>query len=355
MILYLWLSTGGIGLENGSTISYVIFTILAMFTVVFSSVNVKLSTNNLAVSILTMCFLFYSLPFSSNFNEAIGKFDGMVLPSVFIFLILSSISKYDNNFSETFISVGLTILVITVFFKIYTGFWIRHERYFLNGSIVFGWLMGFMAVLSIIHYCKVDNKKYLLYWIIFSLAVIWSFSKGPVLSLVLTSMIVIIGNRRLQLIGSLIFTFCLITLVLARLDIAIPNSRLFAILRFVSGETGQSDVGSLSNRLSQWTHAIELMKDNPFIGVGVGNYKLTLPGYVSPYPHNIILELLSEHGILISALICFIFAASVYPFQWEYVALFFFLLICMSFSGDAAYWRFLLFLIFAKKLKLIQR
>jgi len=64
---------------------------------------------------------------------------------------------------------------------------------------------------------------------------------------------------------------------------------------------------STNYRLELWSSAIEILKDNPFIGVGIGNYKVNsleyvksmLKDYTIPFhTHNDFLQIFSETGIL---------------------------------------------------------
>ena len=73
----------------------------------------------------------------------------------------------------------------------------------------------------------------------------------------------------------------------------------------------------VSERLEIWSQAVNVIKENPFLGVGIGNYveKVDLfseqRGYRSPiHAHNIYLQITAELGIigLILYLAIFIFA-----------------------------------------------
>ena len=72
-----------------------------------------------------------------------------------------------------------------------------------------------------------------------------------------------------------------------------------------------SDTGTLSERVLVWNKTFELIKDNLFFGVGIGNWKVTIGQYSLPEiykvqdlnvifqrPHNEFIRLLSEGGVL---------------------------------------------------------
>ena len=57
-------------------------------------------------------------------------------------------------------------------------------------------------------------------------------------------------------------------------------------------------------RLYNWRSAIEIVKDHPFLGTGIGTFATVYPGYKFPqanevhYAHNWYLQVASEMGIL---------------------------------------------------------
>ncbi|MAD11211.1 MAG: hypothetical protein CMC04_00620 [Flavobacteriaceae bacterium] len=75
----------------------------------------------------------------------------------------------------------------------------------------------------------------------------------------------------------------------------------------VSGLTNIVQDESLSNRLRYWTHAFNSIRENPILGVGVGNWRIVstkydsqnIYSYVVPYAtHNDFLEIFAEIGTL---------------------------------------------------------
>jgi O-antigen ligase len=75
----------------------------------------------------------------------------------------------------------------------------------------------------------------------------------------------------------------------------------------VSGLTNIEQDESLSNRVRYWTHAFNSIRENPILGVGVGNWRIVstkydsqnIYSYVVPYAtHNDFLEIFAEIGTL---------------------------------------------------------
>jgi putative inorganic carbon (HCO3(-)) transporter len=66
--------------------------------------------------------------------------------------------------------------------------------------------------------------------------------------------------------------------------------------------------GSAGVRLDLWSHAMDLFKKNPILGVGWGGFRFTVPeGYKFKDAHNLYMKTLSEQGIIGVILLLFIF------------------------------------------------
>jgi putative inorganic carbon (HCO3(-)) transporter len=69
--------------------------------------------------------------------------------------------------------------------------------------------------------------------------------------------------------------------------------------------------GSAGVRLDLWSHAIDLFKKNPILGVGWGGFRFTVPeGFKFKDAHNLYMKTLSEQGIIGLILLLFIFFQS---------------------------------------------
>jgi O-antigen ligase len=74
--------------------------------------------------------------------------------------------------------------------------------------------------------------------------------------------------------------------------------------RIFSGEFGESE----GDRMAAWLKALELFSDNLFLGIGSGNFGQ----YYIAYPHNALLEVLSENGIVGFGLLASLFAMGLF-------------------------------------------
>ena len=98
-------------------------------------------------------------------------------------------------------------------------------------------------------------------------------------------------------------------------------ARVNTITENLSTDATEIKDGSISQRLRFYSQAINQIKNNPFIGVGIGNWKIKsieadkneIVGYRVPYhAHNDFLELTAETGIIGGALYLLIIFYSLY-------------------------------------------
>ena len=78
-------------------------------------------------------------------------------------------------------------------------------------------------------------------------------------------------------------------------------------IKMTKTEEGQLE-GSAGVRLDLWSHAVDLFKKNPILGVGWGGYRYTVPEELRfKDTHNLYLKTLSEQGMIGLLLLLFIF------------------------------------------------
>jgi O-antigen ligase len=74
--------------------------------------------------------------------------------------------------------------------------------------------------------------------------------------------------------------------------------------------------GSNAERLKNWAQAVEIIRDHPLAGVGLGNYSrlidATVPDRSSIYAHNLFLDIAAETGILNAAVFLFLILGAVW-------------------------------------------
>lgn len=99
------------------------------------------------------------------------------------------------------------------------------------------------------------------------------------------------------------------------------SARIQTIVENFSEDPTKKD-GSISQRLNFYTQAIDQIKENPIIGVGIGNWKIksidsdkdNIIGYRVPYHvHNDFLELATEIGLIGMTIYVLIIIFSIFP------------------------------------------
>ncbi len=244
----------------------------------------------LIVTTIYSSILFIHYGFNETDNYSFNKI-------MYLFLVLAPIVfyKYVNGLDKNFYYALFFACSVFFIFGI-SQFNIDSERMAIlgGGPIVFSrWICVFLIL------CFNFIKNNILKWIlaIFSLLlIIKAGSKGPFIFLIVSVLYKYISDFSFKtfLIGILIL--CL-SIVSFEIIIEILGPRLSSIF-----SVDLLDATSSIGRIERWRMAIRVFLENPF-GVGFGNY---VPAtqiiesndfYMSEYPHNLFLELISELGI----------------------------------------------------------
>ena len=144
----------------------------------------------LFILLLSLLFLMLS---SLVTMYALDKIEGAVISTVLISsLVACSVARLgEEKFIKYFMFVSLGFLILTFIYRLALELPGREGRFFINGPIVFGWLMGFNFVCGLLAYSKSRESVYLFLSSVFLLAVFWSQSKGPFVA-VFTVMVFVI-------------------------------------------------------------------------------------------------------------------------------------------------------------------
>lgn len=126
------------------------------------------------------------------------------------------------------------------------------------------------------------------------LALIFSNSNGPVLASLLTFVICFLFISKMTLPRRMMWLAITLTLFIV-LYAMLPTTYVYRYTGLIEG--GFQDASSASSRLIRWDTAIHAFMDSPIIGVGTGGFA-ALTDAEQDYPHNLFLELLSEHGLV---------------------------------------------------------
>lgn len=298
---------------------------------------------------LTITLIFSLLVLrSQDIGYAVDKYFSLTVPVLFAYYFFTELVNKLGEYSafKYVVISGFFILILTIIYKIIFGFWEREVRFFLNGSIVFGWMMAMYSLLSFYLFKYNNEKKYGVLGVVFFFSVLWAESKGPILGYFLALVFYLALDSRASFKLFLISFAALILFfsdnIINLLEKYLINTRLSALVRILKGDVSNQDEGSITVRQDMAFEAFNLFLNNTFGGIGLGNYQFhTAYGFM--YPHNIHLEIFMECGIFIGVLylmfllFCFFNSPKILK---SLIILFF---VCGCFSGDITYLRFLIF------------
>lgn len=233
------------------------------------------------------------------------------------------------------VAMLLVLLALALVFKIRNGFFDRQVPFFLNGPIVFGRLMAMGALAAF--YCLTSVRR-VVGITLFSLAVVWTASKGPILGLAAAGGLAIwlrfgLINRAISF-GLAVLVFSALPALLESLDLP-TGHRLYALADLViRGGAAFEAGGQFADRLAVYRESWQLMVNAPF-GVGLGGWEAAVSKNLGLfYPHNLLLEVYSECGFLLGSVVLIPFTLFI-AFRWtslSVLALFF--LLVQQVSGD---------------------
>jgi O-antigen ligase len=142
--------------------------------------------------------------------------------------------------------------------------------------------------------------------LLYSFVLLTAGGRGPVLAVVAGVLVLVLGSFRLKT-GTLRVRLAASIAALAVVSVIMavwagPESRTFH--RFTILATQQAGGVSAGQRLHYWKGAMDITARAPLVGQGVGGWPMAM-GYSDNrrYPHNIVLETLTEGGLIGLALL----------------------------------------------------
>jgi len=227
--------------------------------------------------------LFYLPLLVIHYKKQKLQIKNIILGIYFISLSLLGIAFHNLYFGK------LTSWHLTAFGESYIG---------LSMYISFG-------IIFILHHLICKKLKmlakiiYFVLLIFFLIGLVLSPSKGILLSFVLVIIITflkILTDKNINL--KKIFLLCLLTLLMTTvgfLTFQKAKTTGFGVQRLIPATI--SNQTSIKERIQYYCDAVKNFKENPLIGKGVGMFSYEHGGKGS-YPHNILLEIAAEYGLI---------------------------------------------------------
>jgi O-antigen ligase len=173
--------------------------------------------------------------------------------------------------------------------------------------------------------------------------VFWSGSKGPIIAYFFAVFYLFISSGKYfrKLILIIFFGGLILILVAYQLDLySLFNETRFGLLLQIANDGVDFTEGSVGVRASSYAQALDLIGQNFLLGIGPGNF--ALHNSTLMYPHNVHLEILLEYGLIPFLVYVAVIVYALVRSGSLFRAIILFFLICMFFSGDTSYLRFLL-------------
>lgn len=280
-------------------------------------------------NLFKILFLFLLISIFSFFNafniqESIIDLSRFVniFTSIIISIFISKKIKSTTNFLISLLIIFLSVEVIYVF-KIFTDVYdfnfppgrLRDFQGFAYNQNVTAFSIAVKIPILIYLILKKTTKKiialgFLLLLSLSSFILYVIASRGAILALFMVLFILLIYFiydlfKSKKINYRILSIFILVGLSIFFHDLLYQNSEEFNLTERVSSVTNPND-SSIDYRLNMYRAAGELLLENPFLGVGIGNYKLKstqalndyIEGYIVPYhAHNDFIHIFSETGI----------------------------------------------------------
>lgn len=326
--------------------------LLFLFAIVIYIILIKKYGLDLDILLYLMPLLIGFIPLIWSYDVTYGlyKIGNLTLCCVITISLFNLTIKITSKkiLFELILFTLIFYLIIVLIYKYRYGFLNREENFFLNGAIVFGRLMGIASLLCLIIFKGL--KGFVLYLILFA-AVVWTGSKGPIISLVLCTFLYILiadlskSNKSIVNIFKVMFKLSIIIVSIYYVSVNSGDFKKIGLSRLevffnkeeiLNTSFGSMEIGqrSASVRIHAINESLDFIYENPFLGIGLGSWGFRSDTFLI-YPHNIFLECLSECGIIFGSILLIPFVAFIgVLLKSKYAIIPLYLLICQQFSGD---------------------
>ena len=287
-----------------------------------------------------LCFVLLSFLTSNNISLSVVDGSRIIITFLSIINFYIFLKKYNVKLIALSKLISV-ILFIELFFslRVLLDFIIFNDIQLLDYNKLTPTLLGisgnrnvlafdlvFKLIFVFYAYIKTKSIDKYLYLILFFLTAVLLFllsSRGALIIFIFVSMLFLFYTLRSKLYLKLFFLF---PLLCALVSVSYLNANRYNIAAKVSS-VGLSDE-STTHRIFLYENALDYISHNPFIGCGIGNWKVEslpywkdrLSGYTIPYhAHNDFLELSTEIGLLGGISYLFIFISILFTFFILYI------------------------------------
>jgi len=308
VLIYLFFDFMSIDIHFIAFLSYLVITFSGVFIYLLrrEEQEIIILGKIFWISILIGLLMFIGLLFSTNRAYGLSKTGLYFLFNIVAFMVAALLAKDSKRIENlAFFTYLLGLVVAIICFDLAsTRFYFKFVRFRLSESIdpiILSRSLG-ISVLSalylIIKYKELLIRLFLIFSVIILVSpMIWTGSRAPILGLILTVLLFFILQPSQPIFRK----------------VAIVLSGIGATIYYVSQSASQvtarmatpvAQEASAAFRILAWFQAIQDFGSSPITGIGTGSFFLNVPGIPLTYPHNLVLELACENGIIGFLLVC---------------------------------------------------
>lgn len=275
-----------------------IFYIRAIPTILKRIGNIFIISYLSSIAVFLLSWLLFNMNINYMFEIAFYYFL-MCLPNFLYYIAI----KDKKIFLDMIINTSYYQIILVIVFFVATK--IRASTY----DMVYSYL-SIVPIIILIY--KVFNKFNFLDIILAvtgGVIVLLVGARGPILCIIMFIFIYIISNsiigkKKIKFISILLISLIIIILVLLNFNIILNVINDILIKRNIYSRTVNIllNIGELdftTGRLDIYKICLEIIKNNPLFGLGIGGDRVVLDG---TYPHNIILEIFMNFGVLFGSI-----------------------------------------------------
>jgi O-antigen ligase len=281
-------------------IIYLFFIILGLIVYCFKEnikIKLQLSLPQL-LSLFLLGVLVFGYTYSTNPSYAIRKIAFYILFNLALVFVPLLLAKEQNRIYN----IGYWIYILGIIFGIITTIIAMNSqqsvRFHASENINPIWLARSLGVSIIFSFFVIMNlkRRFLKLIVLFSnfvmlFPMIRSWSRAPFIGLLGSLLLMLVLQPKIKESYKIILgaVFLAAGLFLLR---AAPNQIASRM------QTPVTEEWSAAFRLLAWYKAFGFFMQSPLLGIGTGSFKLDLPFTPFLYPHNLVLEMACENGVI---------------------------------------------------------
>lgn len=264
------------------------------------------------LSIAIGLILIIGIPYSANKLYGIKKtvfYFAYNMPIFSVAILMKKDYKSIERLLLLLVLIGFIVAVLS-YYAAQSNIFFKFVRFRLSenvGPLYVGRTLGISCVAALFFIVRLKNylMKLIFILILFVLIspIIWSGSRAPVLGLMISFLLFYLFQPSQSMFRKISVTF--LSIGIAILYFVQSASQVAARLATPIGAEA-----SAAFRIFAWFKAVQDFISSPILGIGTGSFILITPYIPLTYPHNLLLELASENGIIgLALIIAFLYIA----------------------------------------------